>query len=265
MKRGLLKYTCIIFGLFFYLSNSVAANDKLSSEWQASFYSNARAHILQATEQEISLSIEINLAKNYKTYWQSAGSAGLPPIIQINGANILEKTVEIKYPQPQKYTTEFTETWGYEDRVILFVTVDRKDTQSDSSLNIIFDYAVCDEICLPVRAEFSLHLDAGNLRKTLNYIRFLPDFQQIPEDIKLKDSQILTTNKSDDMLTLTLASPIKGDIFITDIKGRFYQTYSTDKTHVKFKIFGNNNYSNYTVSIQYSDNGKNYQLIIPVN
>lgn len=229
----------VCIGVFLAFSSSALAESKLISAWHETDYSRARAHILQADEQQISLAVEINIVENYKTYWQSPGSTGVPPLAAISGVNIDEESVEIKFPHPHKYINKYGETWGYKDRAVLFVNVKRHDVAQNSLLNFNFDYAVCDVICLPEHAQFSLKLDADNLGRTMSALKFSKFHKQISQAVNLENSSILSANISaENKLNLRLKMPMTNDVFITDAKNRFYQHVASNDTQQAFNIHG---------------------------
>lgn len=222
-----------------FMPNLVLAENLLISQWHKTNYSQARAHILQATDQTISLAVEINIIENYKTYWMSPGSTGVPPLAKINGANVVSNSEKISFPLPHKYINKYGETWGYKDRVVLFINVNRQQMSQQTQLNLAFDYAVCDQICLPEHAQFQLKLAAGNLAKTMSALRFGKFNQQITQPIAMDKSAIKQVAFiSPKQLLLSLNSPVTSDLFITDAKHRFYQHASTDSDHQTYNLHG---------------------------
>lgn len=234
------------------------------SNWHKTDYSQTRLHILQANKQNISLAVEINIIKNYKTYWLSPGSSGVPPVATAIGTNIVPDSAQISFPHPHKYIDKYGETWGYKDKVVLFININRQQVDQPSQINLNFDYAVCDKICLPEHAEFNLNLKAGDLATTISALKFSKFKRQISKPITLAQSAIssatLTASKQ---LHLTLNSPIIGDAFITDVKHRFYQLASTSQNQQTYNLHGlaiDSDYKQQALTLHYFD-GKNYHHI----
>lgn len=246
------------------IPTTALAETQLVSEWRKTDYSQTRLHILQVSQQNISLAVEVNIIKNYKTYWKSPGSTGVPPLAAITGANIVQDSAQISFPHPHKYIDKYGETWGYKDRVILFINANRQQANQPSQINLNFDYAVCDKICLPEHAEFNLNLSAGDLATTMSTLKFSKFKRQVSQPITLAQSSItsatLTTPKQ---LRLNLNSAITGDVFITDVKNRFYQLASTDESQQTYNIHGlatDADYKQQPLMLHYF-NGKNYHHV----
>lgn len=217
----------------------VLAENSLISDWHKTDYSQARAHILQANDQNISLAVEINIIENYKTYWMSPGSTGVPPLADITGVNIAQDSAKISFPWPHKFINKYGETWGYKDRAVLFVNVDRQQTSQNTEFNLVFDYAVCDEICLPEHAEFKLKLNPGDLARTMSALKFGEFSKQLSQAITLQNSAIKTAVlTASQQLVLSLNTPMNDDLFITDEHHRFYQHITTGSNQQTYKIHG---------------------------
>lgn len=221
------------------LAPAVLAENRLMSAWHKTDYSQARAHILQATNQNISLAVEINIIENYKTYWMSPGSTGVPPLADIMGENIVRNSAKISFPWPHKYIDKYGETWGYKDRVVLFINVDRSQASQNTELDLAFDYAVCDQICLPEHAQFKLSLDGGNLGKTMSALKFGAFSRQVSQEIKPQNSVIKSAALStSQQLVLNLKTALNQDLFITDNQHRFYQHSATDLNQKTYNLHG---------------------------
>ena len=109
----------------------------------------------------VSLGLQIRLAPTWKTYWRTPGEAGFPPRIDWTGSTNLE-SVDIAWPAP----TRFLEigdliTHGYKDEVVLPLAIRATDPGAPLVLKAVVDYPVCQEICYPFQATFTLELPPG--------------------------------------------------------------------------------------------------------
>ncbi len=116
----------------------------------------------------VTLGLQIRLAPSWKTYWRTPGEAGFPPRIDWQGSANLQ-SVDIAWPAP----TRFLEigdliTHGYMDEVVLPLAVRAIDPTAPLVLHAVVDYPVCQEICYPFQATFSLELPPGVARPTLH-------------------------------------------------------------------------------------------------
>lgn len=98
--------------------------------------------------------IDLQLADGWKTYWRVPGDAGIPPRFSWRGARNVD-WVKVHWPTPSVFWQSGMRSVGYENRVVLPVTVSRKRAGKDSRLKGSIDIGVCSDICVPV----TLHVD----------------------------------------------------------------------------------------------------------
>ncbi|TVQ52423.1 MAG: hypothetical protein EA355_15145 [Rhodobacteraceae bacterium] len=109
--------------------------------------------------------LAIDLAPGWKTYWRAPGEAGLPPVFDWTGSeNVAAVTVE--WPAPIVFETFGLASIGYDASVVLPLVVVPENPAEPISLRLGFDYGVCEEICIPERADLALDIavdavDAG--------------------------------------------------------------------------------------------------------
>lgn len=104
--------------------------------------------------------LEIKLNPGWKTYWIDPGSSGVPPTldIEIGGQTV---TTELEFPAPQRFDDGYTQWAGYDRSVALAVTLDLPETSSNpQNVEARAFLGLCETICIPVQASFSLKLDA---------------------------------------------------------------------------------------------------------
>jgi DsbC/DsbD-like thiol-disulfide interchange protein len=125
----------------------------------------ARTRLIASTTRtqdadEVTLAVQIQLDKGWKTYWRSPGDSGLPPRFDWKGSTNVA-SVEILWPTPKAVTSGGLLTWGYDGEVIFPIIVRLKNPAEDVQVNLEFNYGVCEKICIPLRNEFSLSIPAG--------------------------------------------------------------------------------------------------------
>ena len=119
--------------------------------------------------------VEIRLAPKNLTYWKLPGDAGVPPVFSFEGSKNL-KSAQALYPAPRRFPEAGGEAFGYMDEVLFPLWVTPEDPTKPVSLALKLDYATCDKICIPARAELRLDLaldakesqEAGLLRAGLD-------------------------------------------------------------------------------------------------
>ena len=158
----------LVAGLILALSALAAEARQSATAWDSTEVSDIR--LISAQDSvgggTVSLGLQIRLAPSWKTYWRSPGEAGFPPRIDWTGSTNLE-SVEIAWPAP----TRFLEigdlvTHGYRDEVVFPLAVRATDPSLPLVLRAVVDYPVCQEICYPFQASFTLELPPGVARPT---------------------------------------------------------------------------------------------------
>lgn len=150
------------------LSAFTAEASEWSTPWNTTDVSDIRLISAQDAvgDGTISLGLQIRLAPTWKTYWRSPGEAGFPPRIDWTGSTNLD-TVDIAWPAP----TRFLEigdlvTHGYKDEVVFPLVVRALDPSKPLVLQAVVDYPICQEICYPFQAAFTLELPPGVAKPT---------------------------------------------------------------------------------------------------
>lgn len=98
------------------------------------------------------IGVKLNLVPGWHTYWKNPGDFGAPLDIEAVGAEPY-RLGPIQYPTPQKFSTEFEVTYGYDDSVIVLVQVFPPKDAHDippPAFDIKVKWLVCSgNICLP--------------------------------------------------------------------------------------------------------------------
>ena len=103
--------------------------------------------------------VEIELAAGAHTYWRTPGEAGVPPVFDFAGSENV-KNAAVSYPAPTRIDESGFELFGYRGDVVFPVDVELTDDSRPAVLSLTLDYAVCGDICLPVKAKATLALPA---------------------------------------------------------------------------------------------------------
>jgi len=103
--------------------------------------------------------IQLRLKSGWKTYWRSPGDAGEAPRLDwSHSANVAEHNV--LWPMPHRFSLFGLDTLGYEGDVVLPVEVRARDGNAPLRLLLDIKYAVCKDICLPMKAHHALEIAA---------------------------------------------------------------------------------------------------------
>jgi suppressor for copper-sensitivity B len=112
----------------------------------------------------VDVGLQLRLTPGWHTYWRSPGDAGIPPSIDWRGSQNFA-SAEIAWPAPRRLpSVGGLETVGYEDGVVLPISVRLAQPGAPVHLHAELDYASCKEICIPYHASLDLALPAGLAR-----------------------------------------------------------------------------------------------------
>lgn len=106
------------------------------------------------------IGVQVKLTDNWKTYWRHPGESGIGPLFDWSRSRNVSN-VELFYPAPRRYGDSFGDIIGYEKDIIFPAKVTRMAQDGPSILNLRFDYAICKDICAPMRADLMLVLETG--------------------------------------------------------------------------------------------------------
>lgn len=132
------------------------------SEWRG--IETAEVRLIQGEVNQhpdkVKVGLEFVMAPGWKVYWRSPGDAGFPPIANFAGSDNLAG-FDIEWPVPKRFEYYGLQTFGYEERLVLPILIDRKQPGRDTRLKLSLSYAACADICVPVEADLTLDLAAG--------------------------------------------------------------------------------------------------------
>jgi DsbC/DsbD-like thiol-disulfide interchange protein len=124
--------------------------------------------------------VQVQLDPGWHTYWRNPGYSGVPPRFDWSESTNLEK-IFTEWPAPVGLPDAFGVSIGYQDEVVFPVRLAFHDPSKSASISLQFDYAVCAEVCVPLRAELLMNIsgEASAPQDTLatvnRYRRLVPD------------------------------------------------------------------------------------------
>ena len=103
--------------------------------------------------------LEIKLQPGWKTYWRDPGASGVPPTLEPSAGK-----VTVDYPAPSRFDDGHGAWAGYDAPVSFALTFQVPAATRADSLVVDAFLGVCETICIPVQAEFSVPLtdDTGH-------------------------------------------------------------------------------------------------------
>lgn len=102
--------------------------------------------------------VQIEPKDGWKTYWRNPGVAGMAPELDFSASTNL-KLKSISYPVPEIGLDEAGRFMGYHRPVSLVVEFEKPDESAPTRIDLKALVGICDTICLPFIAEFTLPLD----------------------------------------------------------------------------------------------------------
>jgi DsbC/DsbD-like thiol-disulfide interchange protein len=103
--------------------------------------------------------IEFRLKPGWHTYWRMPGPAGVPPRFDWSGSGNLG-SVAYEWPRPLVFDSFGIATIGYHEALVLPVVLKPARPGEDIEVELMLDFAVCDEICVPAEARLTAMLPA---------------------------------------------------------------------------------------------------------
>ncbi len=185
-----MRHFVLIAGFASLLGTPLAAQpDEAASVWSAGTHSAVRLIAGGKTaDGAYRVGVEIRLKDGFKTYWRVPGDAGVPPSFDW-AASDNAGSVSVRWPAPKRFVDLGITTIGYKDRVIFPVLIRPADGAKPTTLALKLDYAVCERICIPVKAEVSLKLpDAAETTQTASLNQFRAQIPRLKEPGKIDES-----------------------------------------------------------------------------
>lgn len=92
--------------------------------------------------------IVVQLAPGWHTYWRNPGDIGVPPEFDWRRSDNLA-AVEIDWPTPRIFEVGDSRSIGYENEVVLPITLTPRDSSRPIELAVDLSLGVCAEVCVP--------------------------------------------------------------------------------------------------------------------
>jgi DsbC/DsbD-like thiol-disulfide interchange protein len=127
------------------------------SDWAEALQSRLRLLLVPGEDGGLLGGVEIALEPGWYTYWRAPGEAGIPPQLDFSASENVA-AVEVHYPVPQRYDDGTSVSLVYFDHVVFPLTITPADPARPVRLRLDALYGVCEDICIPARAEASVEL-----------------------------------------------------------------------------------------------------------
>ena len=136
------------------LTTEARAQD--ASPWQHDGHSAVRLLAGSRSGAVLLGGIAFQLQPGWKTYWRSPGDSGVPPRFDFSKSENIE-AVTVLWPAPTKFDDGAGgHSLGYHDGIVLPLRIVAKNADKLVTLRADIDYAVCEKLCIPVKANAEL-------------------------------------------------------------------------------------------------------------
>ena len=154
-----------------------AASDSQATEWVNLLHSQSRlVRGITHSDGAIDVGVQIKLDPGWKTYWRVPGDSGVPPEFDWSrSANVSD--VAIEWPTPIRFRDQFGDNIGYKKEVVFPLRVMPGAADRPVSLKLTVYFAVCDDICAPVRADLALEM--GPLSSTPRFAGLIARYRSL--------------------------------------------------------------------------------------
>lgn len=135
-----------------------------SSAWQSFEGADLRLLVSDAADEDGKLraALEIALKPGWKTYWLDPGGSGVPPTVDatVDGS---PAATAIGMPAPKRVSDGYSTFAGYDAPIAMALTIAPQDAgRPAGSVDVSVFLGVCETICVPVQAAFSVPLSSGS-------------------------------------------------------------------------------------------------------
>ncbi len=152
MKRAILS--CLAIFAMYAAPVSPAAAEGLFG--QMTDYASVYLHSGRAMDDGArKTALRVELKPGWKTYWRNPGDSGIPPHFDWTGSENLQ-AVSIAWPTPVVFDTYGSRTIGYEERMVLPLTMTPENPAEPISIKLNFSYGLCSDICIPAQQDIAM-------------------------------------------------------------------------------------------------------------
>ena len=176
--------------------------------------------------------VDVTLPPAAITYWRQPGEAGVPPRFSFVGSQNVA-AVDVLYPVPGRFDEDGLEAYGYRGGVIFPLHVTPKEAGKPAVLRLSLDYAVCEKICIPARADAEIALPGAASAPARSLIAAAE--ARVPVPLKPEEiAEKLSVAAKADAAKPTWIIAAKdgadlGDVFAEAPEGWYFETHRLSK------------------------------------
>jgi DsbC/DsbD-like thiol-disulfide interchange protein len=135
---------------------AIEARAQDASPWQRDGHSAVRLLAGSRSGAVLLGGIAMRLQPGWKTYWRTPGDSGVPPRFDFSKSDNVD-AVTVLWPAPMIFDDGAGgHSMGYHNQIVLPLRIVTKNTDKPVTLRADIDYAVCEQLCIPVAAHAEL-------------------------------------------------------------------------------------------------------------
>lgn len=112
------------------------------------------------TLNQLPVGLHVRLEKGWKINWRTPGDAGLAPSLDWTGSTNIADAA-LRWPAPKRFDIGGVEAFGYQDEVVIPVSLSPVTLGKPTALRAKANMVVCSNICVPVILDLALDLPSG--------------------------------------------------------------------------------------------------------
>lgn len=176
------------------------------------------------TKLEIPIGLQFKMHKGWKIYWRHPGQAGFPPSLFIKNSSNLHGTTW-KWPIPRRFALDGIESLGYQDEVVIPITLALKEIGEPVTIQAKLSALACKEICVPIEGDVSLRITSG-IAKATEFSEIIQYYtNQVPSIKSWHGFKLKSIKFEENRIRLTIYSEsafLKPDVFIETQNGTLF-------------------------------------------
>ncbi len=107
------------------------------------------------------IGVQLDIDPGWHAYWENPGDVGASPKLNIRSEIEFEES-EIIFPIPQRIESSPYDSYGFENEVLFYKTIQFNSAQEKTAhITIDAEWLICKEICVPCSKTFKLDLPIG--------------------------------------------------------------------------------------------------------
>lgn len=127
------------------------------------------------TLEQVPAGLHVRLQKGWKINWRTPGDAGLAPSLDWHGSTNVAGA-DLSWPAPKRFNIGGIEAFGYQDEVVLPLSLSPGMVGEPMALRAKVDMVACSNICVPVTLDLALDLPSGSAHLDPDPARNIAEF-----------------------------------------------------------------------------------------